>query len=81
MDGYAPLEQLGKPFLREVIIMRKDFGDPFLPHHEHRDAICQAVAFVRAGFVEGKAVQKRLVGLLADDDAWVGQNAFDKGKG
>jgi hypothetical protein len=53
-----PLEQFGKPFLREMIIMRQDFGNAFPMHHQHRDAVGQAVALVGAGFVEGQAGQE-----------------------
>ena len=49
----APLEQDGKPFLCEMVIMGQDFGDALLPHRLHRNAIGQAVSLVRAGLVEG----------------------------
>src|SRR5882672_5142483 len=37
-----------KTFLSEMSIMRKHFGDAALSHSVHRNAVCEAVAFICA---------------------------------
>ena len=69
------LEQDGKAFLGEMVVMGQDVGDAFLPHRFHRNAIGQAVCLVGAGFVEGKAVLKPLPGLRQHGDRRIGKNA------
>jgi hypothetical protein len=49
------LEQLDKPFLREMVVVSQDFADAFLPHPLHRNAVDKAVALVRAGFIKAHA--------------------------
>ena len=58
----------------EMIIMRQDFADALLPHCFHRNTIGEAISLIGAGFVEGKTVEERLMGLRADDDAGIAQN-------
>jgi hypothetical protein len=50
-------QQQGETLLPEMMIKRQDFGDGFLTHGLHRDAVGQAVFLVRAGLVESKAVK------------------------
>ena len=76
MDHGRPSKQNGESFLREMPVVRQDFGDALLPHRLHRNAVGQAVSLVGAGLVEGKTVKEGLMGLRADDDAGVGQNPF-----
>lgn len=49
------LEQHFETFLSEVVVMRQNLADAALAHDIHRDAVCQAVAFVRPCFVESEA--------------------------
>ena len=62
-------------------IVREDVGDALLTHRQRRDAIREAVAFVRSGFEEGDAVQRGLVGLVANHDARIAQDTFHKREG
>ena len=48
-----------KTFLREVMIVRENFGEAFTAHHLHGDAIRQAVFLVGTGLVERQGVKKR----------------------
>jgi hypothetical protein len=38
-------------FLLKVPVVRQHMGQSFLPHRLHRNAICQAVPFVRSGLI------------------------------
>ena len=74
-------QQEDETLLPEMMIMRQDFGDGFLTHGLHRDAVGQAVFLVRAGLVESKAVKERLMGLRSHDHERVRHGLFDGGGG
>src|SRR6266550_6004064 len=59
----ARLKHEGETFLGKVAIMCEHFGNVPFPHHLHRYAISEAVAFVSAIFVERQPIKKVLVSL------------------
>ena len=65
-EGDVQLQQDGKPFLREMLVMRQYFSDTFGFHHLHRNAVRKAVFLIRAGFVEVQAGKECLVCLAVN---------------
>lgn len=72
-----PLEKNSETFLREVAIVREDFRNVPLAHHDHRNAVGETVALVCACFVEGKASQKVIMSLGHYFDIRICQKLFD----
>ena len=50
-------EQDGEAFLLEVVVVSQNFGDRFLAHDQHGNAVGQAVFLVRAGFVDARPLR------------------------
>ena len=69
--AFGRSEQDGEAFLIEVVVVSQNFGDRFLGHDQHGDAVGEAVFLVRAGFVERKTAQERLGRLRVHGDGWV----------
>jgi hypothetical protein len=68
-------KQSGKAFLREMIIVRQDFGDALLPHGFHRNAVGETIFLIRPGFVEGQAGNEGLSALRQHENRRVGHHA------
>ena len=60
-----------------MTVVGKSLGQSFLAHCLHRDAICQAVAFIGPRCVESHAGEKRFPTLRNDLDTGVFENALD----
>jgi len=60
-----------EPFLREMVIVRQDFGDSQAAHRSHRHAVHKAVALVRALFTQSQPRQERFARLRINSDALV----------
>jgi hypothetical protein len=67
-------EQRPEAFLLKMPVVGENFGQPFLAHRLHRNAVCQAVAFVGPRSVESHAGEKRSPALRNDTDASVIEN-------
>lgn len=50
------------------MIVRENFGDAFMLHRLHRNAVGQAVLFVGAGFVKRQTREEGVAGLRMDCD-------------
>jgi hypothetical protein len=74
-------EQRTEAFLLKMPVVGENFGQPFLAHRLHRNAICQAVAFVRPRSVESHAGEKRGPALRNHTDAGIIENALSICKG
>ena len=59
-------------------VVRQDFRDAFLAHGLHRNAIGQAVALVRTGFVKSKAGKECLVRLRMNGNGRISMKIADK---
>jgi hypothetical protein len=53
-------QQDGESFLREMLVMGKNFGDAILSHRLHRNAIGRAVTLVGPGVVKSQASEEGL---------------------
>jgi len=67
--GLRIAEQRAKTLLLEVPVVGEDFGQPFLAHRLHRNAICQAVPLVGPRLVESHSGEKLFPALRNDTDA------------
>ena len=67
-----------KPFLPKMMIVREHVGQPCTAHGLHRDAICQTVFFVGAGFVQRQAFEKRGMRLGNDGHMRIGEHPARK---
>ena len=67
-----------KPFLPKMMIVCEHIGQPFMAHGLHRDAICQTVFFVGAGFVQRQAFEKRGMRLGNDSNMRIGEHPARK---
>jgi hypothetical protein len=55
---YRLPEEDVKAFLGAMAVIRENLCQTLVPHHPHRDAVRQAVFFIRASGVEGKTLQE-----------------------
>jgi hypothetical protein len=56
-------EQRPEALLLEMPIIREHVGEPLAPHDFHRDAVNQAVLFIRPGVIEFEACHECRVGF------------------
>ena len=57
--------------LLKMPVIGEGFGQPFLAHRLHRNAIDQAVPFVGTRFVKGHAGKKRIAALRNNANAGI----------
>lgn len=69
-------EQDDETFLREVVVVRENFGDAACAQLIHRDAIGQAITFVEAIFVKVQPCQKVLLRYDHNLDARISENGL-----
>ena len=56
-------EQSAKTFLLKMAVVGQYVGQAFAPHGRHRNAVCEAIAFVGMAGVKIETGEKRLTGL------------------
>jgi len=79
--GILRAKQRPEAFLFEMLVVGENFFQSFPLHRLHRNAIDQAVAFVRAGEIKIETEHEAFMALRNDANLRVGENGFDRHPG